>query len=627
MKCSLKSNRTKIGLFFLSVNALVTLSLSLTQEETFGFDSECWQLGPGSRIEEFLGRQALTGGASLKDIDFGNGVIEVDLACKPGRVFPGIMFRVVDESNYEEFYVRPHKSGQPDALQYTPVFNGLSAWQLYYGEGFTGTWTFPLNQWIHIKMEIKGTQARIFIGEAKNPALVIKELKHGSVKGGIGLKVTGPIGLTYFSNFKYRHDESLQFEPPPSTEIPYGMINEWELSQGIKYNLIDLKKYPSQQQINEVKWRKIKSESSGLINVSRYVKKGPVVPDCILARTIIQSDRDKSIPLQFGYSDIVGIFLNGQPLFYGRNLFRLRDSFFQGLVGLYDTVYLPLRDGKNELLLILAESMGGWGFIARMGDAVYLHEKMTKQWEISHELSYPETVVFDEKRNSLYISNFYSDTLQYISKVDLEGNVVELEWIKGLIQPTGMAIAGDTLFVVERRNLVEIDITSGDMKKYPISTPGFPNDIAVDENGNIYITDGQARQIKKFISGEFSIWKSGNEFAQVNGIHYSEGKLYVGVAGDSTVKSIDVNTGEMKTIAQLDPGAIIDGMETDEAGNLIVSDYNGKLYLIKTSGEKTLLIDSTAPTQYLANFAYIPGKNLLIIPTLNDNRIIAYKLK
>ena len=613
------------GIFFLCAITLVTLSFSYPQEETIGFDSDHWQLGPGSRVEEFLDRLALTGGANLKDVEFGNGVIEFDLACKPGRVFPGITFHQIDESNYEEFYIRPHKSGQPDALQYTPVFNGLSAWQLYYGAGFTGTWTFPMNQWIHIKIEIKGTQARVYIGDAKNPALVINELKHGSVKGRIGLKVTGPVGLTYFSDFKYRNDESLQFEPSPATETPYGMITEWELSQGIKYNLIDLKKYPSKQQMKNIEWKKIKSEPNGVVNVSRYLSKGPVVPDCVLARTNIQSDKDKSIPLQFGYSDIVGIYLNGQNLFYGRNLFRLRDPFFQGYVGLFDTVYLPLNEGKNELLLILAESMGGWGFMARVGDAVYLDRRLEKQWEISCELSYPETVIFDKKRNILYVSNFYSDTLQFISKVDLDGNVIEKEWVRGLIQPTGMAIDGDVLYVVERQNLVEIDIPSGDMKKYPIPTPRFPNDIAIDEEGNIYITDGQTGQIKKFSNKEFSTFKSG--FYQVNGIHYFENKLYVGVSGDGTVKSIDLISGKINTVAQFEPGVVIDGMESDEEGNLLVSDFNGKLYLIKASGEKLLLIDSTAPSQYLANFAFIPEKNLLVIPTLNDNRVISFRLK
>ena len=39
--------------------------------------------------------------------------------------------------------MRPHQVGNPDAIQYTPVFNGLSAWQLYHGDGFWQPARFP----------------------------------------------------------------------------------------------------------------------------------------------------------------------------------------------------------------------------------------------------------------------------------------------------------------------------------------------------------------------------------------------------------------------------------------------------------------------------------------------------
>jgi len=39
---------------------------------------------------------------------------------------------------FEHFYIRPHQSGNPDANQYTPVFNGVSAWQLYHGALYAG---------------------------------------------------------------------------------------------------------------------------------------------------------------------------------------------------------------------------------------------------------------------------------------------------------------------------------------------------------------------------------------------------------------------------------------------------------------------------------------------------------
>ncbi|MGB8951467.1 MAG: SMP-30/gluconolactonase/LRE family protein [Candidatus Aminicenantales bacterium] len=613
---------------WISAGLILLSALSFGADEAVRFDPEHWQLGPATRVEEFLGRKALTlsGTAFLKDVVFENGIVEVDLAFKEGTIFPTIIFRAQDEANYEEFYVRPHKSGQPDALQYTPVFNGLSAWQLYYGEGYTRAWTFSPNTWIHIKLEIAGTQARVFIGGAPNPALVINDLKRGRSKGRLGLKVTGTIGLSYFADFTYRTDDSLVFDPPVKIETPFGMITEWELSQSFPYNLLDNKRYPLQDQWTKAEWKSVASEPTGLINVSRYVRKGPVLPGIVMARTRIHAGEEKSMELQFGYSDVVSIFLNGRLLFYGLNLYQLRDPFFQGRVGLFDSVYLPLKKGDNELLLLLAESMGGWGFMCRVGDAVYLDKSLTKLWELSNKLSYPETVLYDKARNVLYVSNLYTDGAQFISKVSLDGEIEEFEWIKGLIQPTGMAIYQDKLFVVERANLVEVDIPSGQIvKKHAAPSPGFMNDIAADSEGNLYISDGRKGQILKFSNGQFSTWKSGSELVQINGLHYSDGKLYVGFSLDASLRSIDLKTGEIRTVVQLSPGAIVDGIETDENGNILVSDFNGKIFLVRPEGQISLLLDSTAPKQYCANFAYVAGENLLIVPTLADNRIIAFK--
>jgi len=623
------SNLCQTKKCFVILFGFILLSVfSYGTDETVSFDSDRWQLGPTSRIEEFMGRKALTltGTAFLKDVEFENGVVEVDLAFKEGTIFPTIIFRRQDETNYEEFYVRPHKSGKPDALQYTPVFNGLSAWQLYYGDGCTNAWTFSPNEWIHIKLEIAGTQARAFISEGKSPALVINDLKLGRTRGGLGLKVTGPIGLAYFADFKYRHDDSLEFEPPVKTETPFGMITGWDLSQAFDYNFLDLKRYPSQGVLKKVEWKSVNSEPSGLVNVSRYVRKSPVVPGIVLARTTIPSNRERLMELQFGYSDLVAIFLNGRLLFWGYSVFQSRDPFFQGRVGLFDSLFLPLEKGDNELLLVLAESMGGWGFMCREGSAVYQDKSLTELWDLSHELSYPETVLYDKDRDVLYISNYISDGAQFISKVKLNGEIESREWIKGLIRPTGMAIHKDKLFVVERANLAEIDIKSGEIvKRHAAPAPGFLNDIAVDSEGNIYVSDGQRGQILKFSSGQFSTWKSGEELIQVNGLHCANGKLYAGFSSDASLRSLDLSSGEITTIAKLDPGAVVDGIETDEKGNILVSDFNGKLYSVSPKGQKTLLLDSTAPRQYCANFAYIPGKNILIIPTLSDNRVVAFK--
>jgi len=90
-------------------------------------DSPRWELEGQAKATEYLGRKSLYlngGAATLKDLDFRDGVIDVDVATPASRGFFGIQFRVANEGgNAEWVYLRQHKSGAPDAMQYTPVLN------------------------------------------------------------------------------------------------------------------------------------------------------------------------------------------------------------------------------------------------------------------------------------------------------------------------------------------------------------------------------------------------------------------------------------------------------------------------------------------------------------------------
>ena len=47
-----------------------------------------------------------------------------------------------------------------------------------------------LNEWIQLKIEVKGTVAKLFINNNPQPALIVNDLKHGADnKGAIGLFV------------------------------------------------------------------------------------------------------------------------------------------------------------------------------------------------------------------------------------------------------------------------------------------------------------------------------------------------------------------------------------------------------------------------------------------------------
>src|SRR4051812_38814836 len=82
----------------------------------------------------------------IGDVRLLNGTVEVELALSGERAFPGVAWRIAGDA-YESFFVRPHQSGNPDALQYTPVFNQVSAWQLYHGTGYWNAVELPIGRW------------------------------------------------------------------------------------------------------------------------------------------------------------------------------------------------------------------------------------------------------------------------------------------------------------------------------------------------------------------------------------------------------------------------------------------------------------------------------------------------
>jgi sugar lactone lactonase YvrE len=643
----MKMFSTRLKLFFQSCYVLLLILLinSTISAGTIKFDSDKWEL-KDAEIIQYLGRKALMGSAILKDIEFENGIIEVDIAVTGARSYPGINFRIQSEDNYERFYIRPHRAGMyPDALQYTPVFNKVAGWQLYNGKGFTAGANIPTNQWIHLKIEIYRKQARVFINNGKKPSLIINDLKHGIGKGGLGL--IGPKnGTAYFSNFSYQHNNDLQFEAPPEIEKPEGILTDWELSKTFKAGKIDIEliSYPRFYQIFYAGWREVKAEVTGLVDITRYAQRSQNGPDCIMARTIVRSEKQQSIRLNFGYSDEISVFLNGKKMFYGMSAYRYRDPSFLGIIGLNDAVFLELEKGLNEIYFLVKESFGGWGFMAKtnlpLEAPIKNHDKLTKVWETEKVFLTPESVLYDPTRELLYVSSFDNrykknaapeEYTGFISKVKLNGEIINLKWITGLHAPCGMGIFEDNLYTVERGHLVEIDIKTGKiLNRFPVPDSDFLNDLAIDEQGNIYMTDTRPSsnpdsRIYRFTDGRVKVWLEGEDINWANGLFYHDNKLLIGNSGDGCLKSIDIETKKVEKIACLGAG-ILDGIRVDGEGNYLVSHWEGQTYLISPDGKIVELMDTIGDVNS-ADFEYIKEKNLLIIPTFVGNRVVAYKLE
>ena len=296
-----------------------------------------------------------------------NGTIAVDIACDGARSYPGIMFRADDTGTYEIVYLRPHHGPTfQDVVQYTPTYRNVSCWQLYNGDNKTASANLKPDTWITLRLQITGDRCRVFLGDATEPVLDVQHLALGERSGAIG--VFGPAdGSAHFSNFRYQ-EESHDFGTPWRIETTPGVLKDWSMSKVFPFDATRLDYYPGREM--DMEWQPVTSGPDGLVNISALRSRVSRAGDLVYAKTVITSNTADTLKLEFGYSDVVTVFLNGTPLFTGNSAYRSRDAAFAGIIGYNDVLHLPLIAGDNELMLAVAESFGGWAFMCRDGNAV-----------------------------------------------------------------------------------------------------------------------------------------------------------------------------------------------------------------------------------------------------------------
>lgn len=325
-------------------------------------DSPRWDRR-GATLEpaRHLGRDCfLVENWTVTDLEPVDGTIEIEFAVGPERAFPGVGWRLRDDENYESFFVRPHQVGNPDAIQYTPVSNGISSWQLYHGPGFWAPIPFPIDEWFTIRVVFAGSRADVYVADMDEPALQVRELKRPVGPGRIGIASGGP--PIHVAGFAYGEETPLRPAPPPLPVVE-GSVPAWEVSDGFPENADD----PFAGRT----WTRLEAEPSGLADLSRV---SPIRGDrnTVLARTTIRSDRTRAVRMDFGFSDRAVVYLNDRPLYRGDDTYRSRDYRFLGSIGWWDSVYLPLDSGDNELAIAVSETFGGWGVQARFPDSAGL---------------------------------------------------------------------------------------------------------------------------------------------------------------------------------------------------------------------------------------------------------------
>ena len=349
------------GLVLLAIACFIT-PISLQAQDIIPLDTTYWDVDANAHVfETWDGEPAIyiqQGLAVLKDSTFVNGTIEFDVFLTERQSFPGIRYRA-DRDFSESFYFRGHLSGKPDANQVAPVTNGITAWQLYFGPSYSFPYEYAYDRWTHIKFVINGERGQIYMDHSETPTFsyyLTNPVKEGAIALG------GSAGAAHYANFRMDKSatEIVDFNPAEREPIE-GIVQRWEVSDKFAEseleNLGGLKKL-----IKNRKWGTfVDIEEGTAANISRKVKRYDGQPtNTVFAKVTINSRKAQTVIFDFGYSDRAVAILNGAPIYKGTNRWRSRDYRYLGTVGLFDSVYLDLKRGDNELLFAVSEDFGGW---------------------------------------------------------------------------------------------------------------------------------------------------------------------------------------------------------------------------------------------------------------------------
>ena len=349
------------------------------------WDTSNAALAPGTRPKQD-GISLIRGIACRGDLQIDDGIIEFELAAPAGG-FAGIAFRMQSAADYEIVYFRWSPDGRWAGVQYQPVYEGETTWQLYSGASYETDLPPKVftrrGGWMPVRIVVAGNRADVYVGDSAAPVLRVRELKRPRARGAIGIWSTGlekwkqPTAAVRALHVMPLGDLTVA-SMPPDTASP-GQLTRWRVSSRFAApDSIAFADSLSQDVRRDIaEGRVIDAEPSGTVNLTATVGNpagrqttnvfGGAGWGVAYAHVTLHSDRDQTRRLSVSYSDAIGVYLDGTLVYTGDNRSDVRGKNSLGLVSLEaESIPLRLHAGDNDIVLGVADKAFGWGFRARL---------------------------------------------------------------------------------------------------------------------------------------------------------------------------------------------------------------------------------------------------------------------
>lgn len=257
-------------------------------------------------------------------------------------------------------------------------------------------------------------------------------------------------------------------------------------------------------------------------------------------------------------------------------------------------------------------------------------------------LKMPESVEYDASRDQFYVSNINGGVMAQdnngsIGLIDGHGKLIQTEWVTGLHSPKGLALYRNKLYVADVKQLVVINVDEGKIiARYAANDSMVLNGIAVSDKGSVFVSDWTGNRIYTLQDGELKVWLESVDLNSPNGLWVDHHYLYIASWGanpkaDFTtetsggLKRVSLATKQIEALPQTGAWINMDGISRYSENKWLISDFlKGEILLLNNKGSIEKRIISKKGS---ADFFYIHKKNLLIVPLMMDNQVVAYRLK
>lgn len=263
-------------------------------------------------------------------------------------------------------------------------------------------------------------------------------------------------------------------------------------------------------------------------------------------------------------------------------------------------------------------------------------------WTLDKGLAQPESAYFEPTTQAIYVSNVQGsptdkDGKGYISKVSPDGKMLAEKWVNGLNAPKGLRSYNKTLYVTDIDALVSIDLATGKvLKRLEIPGAQLLNDIGIDSDGKVYISDTFASKVYIVEDGKPSIWLNETQVNHPNGLLVHDQELVVASWGEgmdtktwATKQPGKLVAYDLKSKEKLEltkqPLGNLDGLENDGSGGYYVTDYvAGIVYHVEADGAANAILGGFRGP---ADIGMIDGKSVILVPRMGEDKLTAYDLE